>query len=442
MKLKDILKICEGKLICGNEEEIINDFSKDTRTIKEGDLYMGIKGENYDGNTFYLEALNKGAKACILDNESVITKNLKNIVLVKDSIEALHKLAEYKRKQHNIKVIAVTGSVGKTTTKELIYNMLKNDYKVLKTEKNYNGKIGLPLTVLKLNNEEILLVEMGMNEKGGIDKLSKIVKPDIAVITNIGTSHIGNLGSREEIMNAKLEILNHMNKDGILIINNDNDLLNKKIKELNNKIITYGINNKSDYIAHDIRLEENKTTYKINNEEYEINISGLSTVYNSLVSIIIGDLFNIKDKKNKIKNIELTNNRLEIKNINNIKIIDDTYNASYESVVNAIDTLKIISKKRKIVVLGDILELGEYSKQIHEDIGKYLKDIDILITIGNDSKYINDKANIKEKYHFNNIDESYNKIKNIIKKEDTILFKASHSMNFKKLVDKILNSIN
>lgn len=438
MKIKDILKICNGTLICGDEEVIINDFSKDTRTIKEGDLYVGIRGENYDGNIFYLEALNKGANTCILDNESVITKKDKNIILVKDSIEALHKLAEYKRQQHNIKVIAVTGSVGKTTTKELIYNMLKDDYKVLKTDKNYNGQIGLPLTVLKLNDEEILLVEMGMNEKGGIDKLSKIVKPDIAVITNIGTSHIGNLGSREEIMNAKLEILNHMNKDGILIINNDNDLLNKKKNNLDYKLITYGINNKSDYNAYDIKLEENKTTYKLNNEEYEINISGLSTVYNSLASIIIGDLFNIKEKKEKIKNIEIENNRLEIKNINNIKIIDDTYNASYESIVNAIDMLKIIGKKRKIIVLGDVLELGSFSKQIHEEIGLYLKDIDILITIGKESIYINNKANIKEKYHFYNLEDAYKKLKEIINEEDTILFKASHSMNFKKLVDKLI----
>jgi len=442
VKIKDILKICDGTLICGDEDAIINDFSKDTRTIKEGDLYVGIKGENYDGNIFYLEALNKGATACILDNESVITTKDKNIILVKDSVEALHKLAEYKREQHNVKVIAVTGSVGKTTTKELIYNMLKDNYKVLKTDKNYNGQIGLPLTVLKLNDEEILLVEMGMNEKGGINKLSKIVKPDIAIITNVGTSHIGNLGSREEIMNAKLEILNHMHKDGILIINNDNDLLNKKKNSLNHKIITYGINNKSDYNAYDIKLEENKTTYKLNDEYYEINISGLSTVYNSLVSIIIGDLFDIKDKKEKIKNIEIENNRLEIKNINNIKIIDDTYNASYESIVNAIDMLKIIGKKRKIIVLGDVLELGTYSKQIHEEIGLYLRDIDILITIGKESIYINNKANTKEKYHFYNLEDAYNKLKEIIKEEDTILFKASHSMNFKELVSKLENSIN
>lgn len=437
MNLKDILKICDGKLLCGHENIEITSFSIDTRTIKENDLYIGIKGEKYDGNTFYIEALNKGAKACILDNEKIITKKEKNIILVKDSIEALQKIAAYKRQKHNIKVVSVTGSVGKTTTKDLIYHVLKNNYKILKTDKNYNGQIGLPLTVLKLKDEEILLVEMGMNEKGGIDKLSKIVKPDIAVITNIGSSHIGKLGSREEILNAKLEILNHMNKDGILILNNDNDLLNKKIKELNYKIITYGINNKSDYMASDIKLEENKTSYKLNNKLYEVNISGISTVYNSLASIIIGELFKVKDIN--LKNVEITSNRLEIKNINDIKIIDDTYNASYESVVNAIDTLNIIGKKRKIAILGDILELGEFSKQIHEDIGKYLKNIDILITIGKYSIYINNKANIKEKYHFYNLEDAYNKITEIIKNEDTILFKASHSMNFKYLVDKMMN---
>lgn len=438
MKLSELIDYIDGKLICGDLNKQIKDIKIDSRKVDKDDTFIGIKGENFDGNMFYLDALDNGASIIILDNEEIITKKEKTIILVKDSIKALQDIARYKMSKIDIPVIAVTGSVGKTTTKDLIYNVLSTKYKVLKTDKNYNGQIGLPLTVMNLQDEEILLVEMGMNEKGGIDKLSKIVEPDIAVITNIGTSHIGNLGSRKNIMNAKFEILNHMKENSTLIINNDDSLLHKKIKKIKKyNVITYGIKNKSNYNAYDIKLEENKTIYYLNNKKYEIPLVGLSSVYNSLVSIIIGKLFNIK--KIKFNNLEVTNNRLEIINKDNVKIIDDSYNASYESILNALDTLNIIGKDRKIVVLGDVLELGKYSKKIHEEIGKNIKDIDILITVGKYSKYIYNKAMIKNKYHFNTNEDAINKLKEIIKEKDTILVKASHSMNFKEIVNYLLS---
>ena len=228
MILSEIINIINGRLICGNLNKKINSVKIDSRKIDKDDTFIGINS----GNNFYLDALNNGASIIILDNEELITKKEGTIIVVKDSIKALQDIARYKMAKLNIPVIAVTGSVGKTTTKDLIYNVLKNKYKILKTNKNYNGQIGLPLTVLSYKDEEILLVEMGMNEKGGIDKLSSIVKPDISVITNIGTSHIGNLGSRKNIMNAKFEILNHMKENSTLIINNDDSLLHKKIKKL------------------------------------------------------------------------------------------------------------------------------------------------------------------------------------------------------------------
>ena len=204
MNLKEIIEYINGKLIYGDINKKITNIKIDSRKIKKGDTFIGIKGEKYDGNTFYLDVLKK-ADVIILDNKDIITKLDKTIILVENSIEALQRIAEYKMSKLNIPVIAVTGSVGKTTTKDLIYNVLNKKYKVLKTDKNYNGQIGLPLTVLKYKDEDILLVEMGMNEVGGINKLSKIIKPDIAIITNIGTSHIGNLGSRKNILKAKLE---------------------------------------------------------------------------------------------------------------------------------------------------------------------------------------------------------------------------------------------
>ena len=439
MNLEEVIKFVDGKVICGDLNTKINNIKIDSRKIKKGDTFIGIKGDNYDGNKYYIDAINNGADVVIIDNEKVISKLDKTIILVKDSIKALQDIARYKMSNIDIPVIAVTGSVGKTTTKDLIYNVLSKKYKVLKTDKNYNGQIGVPLTVLSLKDEEILLLEMGMNEKGCMNKLSYIVKPDIVVFTNIGTSHIGNLGSRKNILKAKLEVLNHMKENGIIILNNDNDLLNKEKYKLNKyKIITYGINSDSDYKAHSIYLEENKIIYFLNNKRYEINLSGLSNVYNSLVSIVIGEMFNVKKINKILKHTNITSNRLQIINKNNIKIIDDTYNASYESIINAIDTLQIVGKNRKIVVLGDVLELGKYSKKIHKMIGEYIKNIDILITVGKYSKYIYKNSKIKDKYYFNDNKEAIYKLKEIIKDNDTILIKASHSMNFKYIVDNLV----
>lgn len=433
MKIKEILEVCSGKLICGDLEEEIFSYSIDTRTLKENDLFIGIKGDNFDGNDYYLEAFIKGAKAVIIEDKNKIIKKEKNIILVKNSIKALQDIAAYYKEKKQVKVIGITGSVGKTTTKEMIYNLIKDDYSVLKTEGNLNGQIGLPLTVLKLKEEEILLVEMGMNEKGGMDKLAKIVKPDILVITNIGTSHIGKLGSKKKILKAKLEALNYT-KNGTVILNNDDELL-RKIKLYNHKIITYGINNNSNYKMSIL----NNNTYKINNEKYKISLLGKGNQYNFLASITVADLLNIKNSKNKIKKLKINNNRLELKEINGIKIIDDTYNASYESIRNAIDVLKRMECDRKVVVLGDILELGRYSKKIHKKIGSMIRNIDVIITVGKNSKYINKKTKIKN-YHFKSNEETLIFLKSFIEKNDAILFKASHSMNFKYLVDNIVKS--
>ena len=217
LTVKDIINVCDAKLICGDINTIINDFSKDTRTILPNDMYIGIKGENFDGNAFCEKALEAGAIGCITDGEidASILKNYnsKIIIQVKNSIVALQKIANYKRNLYNIPVIAITGSVGKTSTKDIIASVVSKKYKVLKTEGNLNNQIGLPLTILKLQNHTAMVVEMGMGNLGEISNLSKIAEPNIAVITNIGTSHIGNLGARENILKAKLEILDGLSKE-------------------------------------------------------------------------------------------------------------------------------------------------------------------------------------------------------------------------------------
>ena len=206
IKVKDILEICNATLIFGDLEQPCENFTKDTRQIEQGDVYIGLKGNNFNGSMLYEEALKQGAKVCIIENNNKINPYIEekykgtSIIVVKNTLEALQKIAIYKRSLYKIPVVAITGSVGKTSTKDMIASVLEQKYKVLKTQGNYNNHIGLPLTILKLKNHEILVVEMGMSELGEIKVLTNIAKPTISVITNIGTSHIGNLGSRENIL--------------------------------------------------------------------------------------------------------------------------------------------------------------------------------------------------------------------------------------------------
>lgn len=447
--IQEIVDVTKGELIVGNKEQKIENFSKDTRTIQNGDIYVGIKGEKWDGNEYYKDAFDKGAIACLLDSKTIEREELKkypNIILVEDTIKALQELAKYKRSKYNIPVVAVTGSVGKTSTKDMIASVLAKKYNVLKTEGNNNNHIGLPLTLLKLKNHTAVVVEMGMNHLGEIRLLTNIAKPTTCVITNIGTSHIGNLGSRENILKAKLEILEGLKNNGEIIINNDNDLLHKWAKEntSNYNIKTYGTENESDYMAYNLECEENSSLYdiKTDNTKYKVNvpIPGVPFVYNSLCGIAIGRSLDISMDKiiEGVYELELTKKRMEkIITKDGIIIINDSYNASLDSVKPALEQLKITKGNKKIAVLGDMLELGDYSKALHEEVGEQVvkQEIDVLITVGTNARYIAKKAEelnmIKDNiFSFNTIEKATNKIKEIQEEGDVILLKASNSMRF------------
>lgn len=462
MKIKEIIKVTKGKLIIGNEETEIKEFCKDTRIIKPGDTYIGIKGENFDGNTLWKQAFENGAETVIIEgidfeNEKLEQYKDKNIIKVDDTIQAISDIATYKRVLYgkNFPVVGVTGSVGKTSTKDIIANVVSQEYKTLKTQGNNNNNIGLPFTMFKLKDEEAAVIEMGMNHFGEISYLTKIAKPTISVITNIGTSHIGNLGSRENILKAKLEILEGMNKK-VLVINNDNDLLHKYYTENkeneNIEIHTYGIENESEVMAEDIILNENDSEFVCNlkGEKFKVKVpvGGIHFVYNALCAATVGKILglNIKQIKQGIETFELTKKRMDITELENgVTIINDSYNASFESMQASLKYLHGLKNNRKIAVLGDMFELGEYSKELHEKVGMEVvkNNIDILICSGKNAKYIAEAAkengmNEKQIYYFEEKEQIQEFIKQNWKNGDAILFKASNGMKFFEIVENIL----
>lgn len=455
MKIKDILKVTNGEMLVGNEELTCENFSKDTRTIQKGDIYIGLKGENFDGNQFWKQALESGAEAVIVQDVKISPIEMekysnKTIVKVEDTLKALYEIAKYKRSLYDIPVVAITGSVGKTSTKDIIASVVATKYKTLKTQGNNNNNIGLPLTILKLRDHEALVIEMGMNHFGEISLLTDIAKPTLAVITNIGTSHIGNLGSRENILKAKLEILEGMRIPKV-IVNNDNDLLHNWYNENNKKIEihTFGIENDSEVMAEDIKMQEESSEFTAIEDSKKVKINvpvgGKHFVYNALCAIAVGKMLDISTEQIRqgIESFELTKKRMDIKKLENgAIIINDAYNASYESMKVSLEFLAKHTGERKIAVLGDMFELGKYTEELHRKVGKEVakNNIDILICAGENAKYIIEEAQKNSKiktYFMHNNEEIVEKLSRESKNGDVILVKASNGMKFFEICQKL-----
>ena len=436
MKVYEILEATKGILVSGNKEDDICFFSQDSRQMKNGGMYIPLKGERFDGHDFIESAFQTGATAIITAKD--VSYPDKIVIKVEDTYQALKDMAIYLRSHRPVKVVGVTGSVGKTSTRDMVYSVVKQKYKTLKTEGNYNNAIGLPLTILRLKDEQVMVLEMGMNHLKEMEELSMIACPDISAITNVGTAHIGELGSRENILKAKMEIITGMSDDSMLVINNDNDMLSTvEVERLN--LIRVGIDNGVDFKARNVVLSDEGSTfdfeYKGKVYSVDVPVPGKHFVMNALIAIAIGLQLDISPEQciKGVKEFELTRNRMDIVELkNNITLIDGTYNASEDSMKSSIDVLATY-KRRKIAVLADMLELGEYSEQLHRNIGMYVakNKIDILVAVGQESKYIIDaasKAGVKQICYCNSNEEVVNYLEKIIQSNDVVLFKGSNGM--------------
>lgn len=430
MNLSKLAEITNGK-IYNNQNINIKNIKIDSNQITEGDLFIAIIGQSKDGHDYIESAIKNGASAVITSKE---IPNQIPYIKVADTTIALGQIASYIKEVSHTKLIAITGSTGKTTTKELVYSLLKNKYSVLKTNKNQNNHIGVPLTLLKIKNEDFCIVEMGMNHLGEISYLSKLAKPDLAVITNIGSSHIGNLGSKENILKAKLEI-----KDGLkgdLIVSGDDSYLNKI------SAIKVGFNDGNDFKAYNLETNLMRSSFWINyqNEEYQIKVNlPAHLIDDVLISIYIALKYeiNIQDIINTLEKFQNISMRLTVKKINTNTIISDCYNSSFESLTGDL-TMLAPYKQKKLLILGDIAEAGKFSKIIHKNLKPFIQKLQNyeLILIGPEMMNLQ----VNKAKHFKNYKEALIYLKDKEIKNTLILIKGSRIMKLENISDFFLES--
>ncbi|MBN1383264.1 MAG: UDP-N-acetylmuramoyl-tripeptide--D-alanyl-D-alanine ligase [Elusimicrobia bacterium] len=443
IEIKEIAKIVNGRL-SGDKKCFISGVSIDSRTIKKGDVFFAIKGENYDGYNFIANAVSNGAAAVV--SEISNTKCQIPSIIVKNTIKALQDFAKQYRRRFNIKVIGITGSNGKTTTKDILSLIIAKQFPVVATQGNLNNHIGVPLTLFNINKKhKYCVVEMGANHTGEIEYLCEIADPDYGIITNISSAHIGNFGSIKNVLSTKTELFKYLKDKGAAVVNNDDKLLLPAVKKLRCSKKTFGIKNNSDVMAYDISLKIDRTifTLKINGRRLrtEIPLCGLFNVYNAIAASACAVLLGLPDDKiiNGIKNFMPQKSRMEVVTLKGgIVVLNDAYNANPASMQNAIENFaKIFYNKKRILVLGDMLELGDYEIEEHRKLGEFLyknKLADVVYAVGDLSKNTAEAAGGK---WFKNIDELSEYLKKNLKKGDAVLFKASRKMALEKVIERL-----
>ena len=441
--IEALAKIVDGKIIQQGEEEIIASLKIDSRKIENKDLYVPIIGERLNGHQFIENAIDNGACFVLTEEDVNLSKKI-GVIKVESTVKALQAIAKDCREQQNLEVIAVTGSSGKTTTKDIIASVLSQKYKTMKTQGNLNNYLGIPLTLLQLDgSQNAAVVEMSMDHLGDIRENIHNVRPHFAVITNIGTAHLEFLKTRENILKAKMEIFETLQIDDYAIINGDDPYL-QKITDKPYQIVKIGIDSDNlDMKAEEVISSAEGINFKVNGESYHFNYPGKHNVYNSLAAIYIAKKMGLSHKEIQQGLLEFvpSGNRMKISTINNTTYIDDSYNANPDAMLAALNVLGDLGKgKRKIAILGDMLEMGESGRIAHLNIGENAaQKIDILISVGELGKFYAEGAtsNMAKENIFvtKDVDEALDVIKKIVQSDDVVLIKASNGIGLRKIVE-------
>ncbi|MFW5991794.1 MAG: UDP-N-acetylmuramoyl-tripeptide--D-alanyl-D-alanine ligase [Halanaerobiaceae bacterium] len=453
LTIKTIIEAVSGKLIQGSRDILIKSVSTDTRTLKSGELFIALRGEKHDAHNFVSEAVRSGAAALIVDKNITVDERIP-IIRVDDTTKALQDLASYYRLQFpDLPVIAITGSTGKTTTKDILAAILKEKYTVLKSRGNYNNYIGLPLTLFRLTGrEDIAVLELGMSELGEIESLTSIARPETGIITNVGPTHLEFLKTVENVALGKSELIKGLPTRGTAILNYDN----KYVRDMagvfsGKKIIYYGFEPKADVYCQQFQLDKENfsTDFVINyygrKKRLKINKPGKFIIYNSLAAIAAAREYEVswQQIERGLMAVELSSLRLDIQQAAGMTVINDTYNANPLSMKAAIDSLLNMADRKTIAVLGAMLELGPREQSAHLELGEYAarSGIDILITVGELGKIIaegalNSRDNLTVIAAENN-NEAATKLLELGKENDTVLLKGSRAVKMEEILTLI-----
>ncbi len=452
MTVREITNAVGGTLLCGDADTMITNVQYDSRSVTEGSLFVPIRGERVDAHQFIGQCLQTGAAA--LTEYDVPQGTEKPCIRVDNTLSALQKLAAAYRSQFTgLKLIGVTGSVGKTSTKEMIAAALSEGLCMMKTSGNKNSQIGMPSTMFDIEpSHKAAVIEMGISEFGEMDRLCDISRPDMAVMTNIGNAHIENLKTQENIRSEKLKITNHFDKNGVLFVNGDDPLLRELIGNQPFRTVSFGIGGHNDYYAEDIKNEGLHTVFTCvgggSRKQFEIPALGIHSVTNALVAIAIARTLGLQDDviQAGLHQYQNAPMRQQIRQLGRYTVIDDSYNASPEATKVSLDVLKSIAGQKSIAVLADMLELGEKSAVLHADVGTHLAEVgvDCLIAVGSLSQHT--AAGAREHgcptvLTAGNNDEAFALLQGQLEDGCTVLVKGSRGMHTDEIVRKLMQSV-
>jgi UDP-N-acetylmuramoyl-tripeptide--D-alanyl-D-alanine ligase len=459
LTIEEVLKATGGKLLQGKGCAFFQGISTDSRTVAEGELFIALKGSRFDGHHYALEALKKKAGGVLIEEDKVgdIRWNgyrSKAVIAVKDTLSALGNIAQNWRRKYPTPVVALTGSNGKTTTKEMIAACLETTFPVLKTKGNLNNLIGLPLTLLTLTEKErVVVLEMGMNVPGEIRRLTEIADPNVGLITNIQKVHLEGMGSLERLTEEKGELFRRMRRDGTILVNQDDLRVMDLASDYPGQKITFGIEHPAEVMAKEIRLRgEEGTSFTLILEEevmeIHLRLLGRHFVANALSAIAVACLFGVevKEAKEALEHFRPFEMRMEVVPLKGgVTLINDAYNANPNSMELALETLvEVKGKGRAIAVLGDMLELGEFAKEAHEQLGRKVSElsIDFLLTMGKEAAVVVESA-IRHRFPMQrtrvveNHSEAVSTLREMIRNGDWILVKGSRGMAMEKIVETL-----